>query len=112
MTNTSRAVLRMSAAAALAATALSTAAYAEYRCATPGLLLLGEKQACELAKQATPDELVRFVHRTRGTYNLYVYDYVNDVDGARWEQAKHHAVPNTDAVAEGKSDVKKAPKFE
>jgi hypothetical protein len=112
MTNTSRAALRMSAAAALAATTLSTAAYAEYRCATPGLLWLGEKQACELAKRATPDELIRFVHRTQGVYNLYIYDYVNPGDGARWEQAKRQAVPNTAAVAEVKSNSKKAPGFD
>jgi hypothetical protein len=110
MTNTSRAALRMSAVAtALAATTfLSTAAYAEYRCATPGLLWLGEKKACELARQPTPDALVRFVHRTQGTYNLYINDYVDDGAGARWHQAKQSAIHHSTKVAEAK--VRKASK--
>ena len=107
MTNTSRAALRMSAAAALAAAALSQAAYAEYRCAKQGLLLNGEKQACELARRASPDELVRYVHRTVGTYNLYIPDYVNDSDASRWDQAKHRVVPSSTALARAKSHAGK-----
>jgi hypothetical protein len=110
MTNTSRPALRMSAAAALAVTALS--AHAEYRCATPGLLWLGERKACELAQQPTPDALVHFIHRTVGVYNLYIYDYVNDSDGARWEQAKRQTVPSSAAVAEAKRDTGKASKLD
>ena len=110
MTNTSRAALRMSAAAALAAASLSQAAYAEYRCAKPGLLLQGEKQACELARRASPHELVRYVHRTQGTYNLYIYDYVTDADASRWDQAKHRVVPNSTALAKTNDHVRKVSK--
>jgi hypothetical protein len=102
----------MSAAAALAAAALSQAAYAEYRCATPGLLLLGEKQACELARRASPQELVRFIHRTQGTYNLYIFDYVNDADASRWDQASHWVAPDAPAVADEKDGVRKASKLD
>lgn len=99
-------------AVALAFVGLSTAAYAEYRCATPGLLLLGEKHACELARQPTPRALIQFIHRTQGTYNLYVDDYVNDQDGARWEQAKQRAAPNSTMVAKAKGHIKNASKFD
>ena len=112
MTNTSRTALRMSAAAALAAAALSQAAYGEYRCAKPGLLLNGEKQACELARRASPDELIRYVHRTVGTYNLYVFDYVNDADASRWDQAKHRVVPNSTALARAKGHVRNVSKLD
>jgi len=57
MTNTSKTVLRISTAVALVTAALSTTVHAEYRCATPGLLTLGEKRACELAREDTPDVL-------------------------------------------------------
>lgn len=107
MTNTSRVALRMSAAATLAAMALCSAAHAEYRCSTPGLLLLEERKACELARESKLDALIHFVHRTKGTYNLYIYDYVNDQEGSRWGQARHNAVAHPTNLAKAKTSFKK-----
>ena len=87
------------AVAALAAT-VSMGARAEYRC--NGQPLPEEKRACELAKQG-PDELRRFVDRTRGIYGLYFYDYVSEADASRWHGAAQgvpaQSVAATDARA-------------
>jgi hypothetical protein len=84
------------AVAALAAT-VCIGAHAEYRC--DGQPLPEEKRACELAKQG-PDELRRFVDRTRGIYGLYFYDYVRDADVARWHAAGQSANPQSIAAAD------------
>jgi hypothetical protein len=88
---------RLAAASTLAtilAMAISTSAHAdasavaEYRCSTPGLLTLWEKRACDLARQNTPDELIRFVHSiNRIGAGLNVYAYVSDADDRRWDVA-------------------------
>ena len=65
-------------------------AVAEYRCGTPGLLTLWEKRACDLARQDTPDALIRFVHSiNRIGAGLNVYAYVSDADDRRWDVASH-----------------------
>lgn len=62
-----------SSAALVAASLVSTAAVAQTRCATPELP--GERMACEKAKQG-PDELRRFIERTRMIYLLQFSDYI------------------------------------
>lgn len=69
-----------SAAAVVAASLVSTAAVAQTRCATPELP--GERMACEKAKQG-PDELRRFIERTRMIYLLQFSDYISDADAAK-----------------------------
>jgi hypothetical protein len=97
--------LRMSGAAAVAALALSAPASAEYRCAAAGGLAAGEKKACELARRHSPDALVQFVNRTKGTYGLAVDDYVSQADADRWEQAKQHPViDDSPTIAKVKND--------
>jgi len=46
---------------------------AAYRCDVPQVG--PDAQACAIAKQG-PDELRRFIQRTRAAYGLYYYDYV------------------------------------
>jgi len=103
---------RISLAAGAIAAAVSVGAHAEYRCATPGILLLPERHACELAQQGAPDALVHFVNRTKGTYNLYVYDYVKDADADRSQQSKQFEAPSSMNVAEVMGDVQKTSKFD
>lgn len=103
MTNTFKTALRMSAVAALATTALSTAAYAEYRCATPEGLAAWEKKACELARQDTSDALIHYVNRTKPIYNMYVNDYVGKADVERWELVKR---TGGEGIAKAKSDIR------
>jgi hypothetical protein len=79
--------LPISLAAALSAI-VSAVAHAEYRCATPEQLTPAEQRACELAREDTPDALVHFVNRTKGTENLIVNDYVSSADEQRWETAR------------------------
>ncbi|HEY4037604.1 MAG TPA: hypothetical protein VGM15_02185 [Burkholderiaceae bacterium] len=76
-----------------AGTAACATAQAEYRCATPGLLTYGEVRACELARRETPHALIHYINRTKGTYGLYVNDYVSDADVERWEVARQKAQP-------------------
>ncbi|HWY72769.1 MAG TPA: hypothetical protein VNW98_03940 [Burkholderiaceae bacterium] len=83
---TSRPARHISFAAAALAATVSMGAHAEYRC--NGQPLPEEKRACELAKQG-PDELRRFVDRTRGIYGLYFYDYLSEEDASRWHGARH-----------------------
>lgn len=68
----------MSGAVATFAAVVSMQAQAGYVCNAPPSL--ADKRACELAKRDSPDELLRFVQRTRSVYGLYVYDYVNEKD--------------------------------
>lgn len=89
----------ISLAIAALATLGSAAAQAEYRCAKPGLLTIGEVRACELARQASPAALIHFVNRTKGTYGLYVNDYVSDVDVDRWDVTNRKDEPASPAVA-------------
>ncbi len=103
MTNMSKIARRISAAAAVAATTLSTTAYAEYRCATPERLAHGEKRACELARQDTPEALIHFVNRTKGIYGLDVNDYVSKADVERWELAKRGGTKESPTIARGVS---------
>jgi hypothetical protein len=71
------------------AMAISTAAHAANRCSTPGSLTLWEVRACELARQDTPDELVRYVHKMNMiNAGLYINDYVGMADAERWALAK------------------------
>lgn len=46
---------------------------AAYRCDVPRVG--PEARACAMARQG-PDELRRFIERTRSIYGLYFYDYV------------------------------------
>ena len=80
-------------------------AHAEYRCATPEQLTNAEKQACELARQDTPDALIHFVNRTKGTYNLLADDYVSKADTERWELAKSKAPADSPAAAKARTDM-------
>jgi hypothetical protein len=84
-----QAALWIAVSAAIATAALSSPAYAEYRCATLEQLSNVEKQACELARQDTPDALRRYIHRMN-TINagLYISDYVGKADAERWELAR------------------------
>ena len=86
------------AVAALAAT-LAMSAHAEYRCATPQQLTRAEARACELARQDTPDALVRFVKETKAIDNLYFNDYVSNADVQRWDAARKEAVSDPIAAA-------------
>ena len=106
MTRFSKTALCLSAVAALAATTLSTTAYAEYRCATPERLALGEKKACELARQDAPDALIHFVNRTKAVYGLYVNDYVSQADVERWDLARRNGTADSPAVAKAKNDTR------
>jgi hypothetical protein len=75
--------------AVIVAMAVSTAAHAEYRCSTPGLLTNWEQRACELARQNTPDALIHFIHSiNRIGAALIVDDYASNADGKRWELAR------------------------
>ena len=75
--------------AIIVAMTISTAAHAEYRCSTPGLLTRWEQRACELARQDTPDALIHYIKRMN-TINagLYIDDYVGKADSERWELAR------------------------
>ena len=86
MMNTSKMALRLSLAFALVNTAISTTAYAEYRCSTPGLLDHWEKRACELARLDTPDALRHYIHRLNMiNAGMRMEDYVGKADAERWE---------------------------
>jgi hypothetical protein len=75
--------------AMIVAMGISTAAHAEYRCSTPGLLTLWEGRACELTRQDTPEALIRYIHRiNKVNAGLYIDDYVGNTDAERWEQAR------------------------
>ena len=80
--------------AVIVAMAVSTAAHAEYRCNTPGLLNATEQRACELARQDTPHALIHYIHRMN-TINagLYIDDYVGKADAERWDLAKQNTRP-------------------
>jgi hypothetical protein len=64
----------------IAALSLATVAslpmtsHAAYRCANPQGV--GEQRACAMAAVG-PEELRRFIFRTRGIYTLYFFDFVN-----------------------------------
>lgn len=86
--------------AMIVAMAISTSAHAdasavaEYRCATPGLLTIWEKRACDLARQSSPDALIHFVHSINNIgAGLNIYSYVNDADDRRWEMARQKTRP-------------------
>lgn len=89
-------ILAASAAAMLAA---SGAARAEYRCDAP--VNAGERHACELARLDRPDELRRYVERTRKIYALYLPDYVSASDVERWNRAQAQPAPRDADVAAG-----------
>jgi hypothetical protein len=109
MTNTSKTVLRISTAVALVTAALSTTVHAEYRCATPGLLTLGEKRACELAREDTPDALIHFIHSTKAIYpGLKIDDYVGKADTERWELSRQKTPFEPLAVANANNSAKGA----
>jgi hypothetical protein len=89
----------------VAAAILSTATYAEYRCAKPEQLTAAEARACELARRDSPEALIHFVNRTKGIYGLYVNDYVSEADAKRWEEARQKASPEPVDVAKAKSST-------
>lgn len=66
-------------------TGLPSPAMAEYRCITPQGV--AERLACEAARQG-PEELRRFVQKTRPAFNLYFYDYAPR-DDAWWTASQH-----------------------
>lgn len=104
MTNTSKMALRMSLAFALVNTAMSTTAYAEYRCSTPQLLDHWEKGACELARQDTPEALRHYIHKLNMiNAGMRLEDYVGKADAERWElvRQKRHLEPGKSAIANG-----------
>ena len=101
MTNTFKMALRLSLAFALANTAISTAAYAEYRCSTPGLLDHWEKRACELARQDTPEALRHYIHKLNMIgAGMRMEDYVGKADAERWElvRQKSHLEAGKSAI--------------
>ena len=79
-------------------------ALAEYRCAAPEQLTNAETQACELALQDSPSALIRFVNRTKGSYNLCADDYVSQADVERWNQLKHDAGGDSPEMAKARGD--------
>ena len=109
-TRTSQAALWIAATAAIATTALSAPAYAEYRCATPARLSNEEKRACELARQDTADALIHFVNTTKGIYNLYVNNYISKADLERWELARRKGAPDSPPVAKAGNNTNDASK--
>ena len=94
----------MSGAAAVAVLALSSTASAEYRCNKPAALAPAEKKACELARQQSPEALIRFINRTKAIYALYLYDYVTEADVERWDEARRREDAGSTAVAKAKSE--------
>jgi hypothetical protein len=75
--------------AIIVAMTISTAAPAEYRYSTRGLLTLWEQRACELARQDTPDALIHYINRMNTiSAGLYIDDYVGKADSERWELAR------------------------
>lgn len=92
-----RTVLCFTGLAAAAASLLSGAVSAEYRCANPQLP--ADIRACALARQG-PDQLRRFVESTRAIYQLNFYDYVSDEDFARWDAERDAA----DRLARNQAD--------
>lgn len=88
-----------SAAVLLAASLVSTAALAQTRCATPELP--GERMACEKAKQG-PDELRRFIERTRMIYLLQFSDYISDTDYAKRTAQQQPQAADTTRLASTK----------
>lgn len=69
--------LRLTSVAMFAATALSlpfaTESFAQSRCDSPANAV--DRTACAKAKES-PEELRRYVWRTRGVYQLYFWDYI------------------------------------
>jgi hypothetical protein len=97
--------------AMILAMGISTAAHAEYRCSTPGLLTLWEVRACELARQDTPDALIHYIHRINEVNaGLYIYDYVGSADAERWEQDGQETRLEPLGSATANSSVKDAEK--
>jgi hypothetical protein len=93
--------------AMIVAMGISTAAHAEYRCSTPGLLTLWEVRACELARQDTPDALIHYINRiNKINAGLYIYDYVGKADAERWEQARQETRLEPLGSATANSSVK------
>ena len=93
--------------AVIVAMAISTPARAEYRCSTPWLLTLWEKRACELARQDTPDALIRYVHGiNKVSAGLNIDDYVGKADAERWELARQNPHPEASASAAANSPAK------
>ena len=103
---TSKQAYRISCAVAAVAATLAMSAHAEYRCATPQQLTRAEAGACELARQDTPDALVRFVTQTKGIDNLYLNDYVSNADVQRWDEARKGAASDQAAAARTSSGDK------
>lgn len=89
-------VTRQVAVAIVVAAFVAGSAQAENRCKDPFSTL--DQRVCALAKQG-PDELRRFIDRTRSIYGLYFYDYATEADFERWEAARRaqqqHAVVAT-----------------
>jgi hypothetical protein len=92
--------------AAIVASAVCVGAHAEYRCANVGQLDHAERRACELAKQQTPEALIRFVNRTKALYDLYVNDYVNSADVERWESAESKPTTVSPMTATGQAEAR------
>lgn len=88
-----------SAAAVVAASLVSTAAVAQARCATPELP--GERMACEKAQQG-PEELRRFINRTRMIYLLQFSDYMSDADLDKRAAQRQAQATDTTRVASTK----------
>lgn len=84
---------------ATAAAVIPVAAHAEYRCGTPERLTQEEQRACTLARQDSPDALIRFVNRTRNMYNLVVEDYISASDAKRWDRTAQAATKAAPALA-------------
>jgi hypothetical protein len=104
MTSRLEFVRRVLAALPLVSVVLVGHVSAEYRCAAPEQLTNAETRACELAQQDSPGALIRFVNRTKGSYNLYADDYVSQADVERWDRLKHDADEDSPEMAKTRSD--------
>jgi hypothetical protein len=86
------------------AASVSAPARAEYRCSPPSLPQ--DRNACELAKRDTPDELRRYTDPTRNLFGLYFYDYVSAADLDRWA-AGQDKMARSDATPAGRNGARK-----
>jgi hypothetical protein len=75
------------------AAGVSVPASAEYRCNSPRTWDRADRQACELAKRGSANELRLFIQRTAPIYGLYFYDYVTPADFERWSSSRQEARP-------------------
>ena len=104
MTSMLHFVQRVLAALPFVSVVLVGHASAEYRCTAPEQLTNAETRACELAQQDSPGALIRFVNRTKGSYNLVADDYVSQADVERWSQLKHDDNEDSPEVAKARGD--------